>query len=136
MEQTAVHLMSRKQRAAKLLTGDIGLTGLDALTEGEGGFEEVLLEAIGREEALVNPGELFKANTSYTELDAEDAAYWNVKSAPVRRLLEAAGPGRVLNMTYGYPRQSVVLLDNGYLAVVSLTVEELLEHLDFPDGGE
>ena len=41
MEQTAVQLMSRKQRAAKLLTGDIGLTGLDALTEGEGGFEEV-----------------------------------------------------------------------------------------------
>jgi SNF2 family DNA or RNA helicase len=31
MEQTAVQLMSRKQRAAKLLTGDIGLTGLDAV---------------------------------------------------------------------------------------------------------
>jgi hypothetical protein len=30
MEHTAVQLMSRKQRAAKLLTGDIGLTGLDA----------------------------------------------------------------------------------------------------------
>ena len=42
MEHTAVQLMSRKQRAAKLLTGDIGLTGLDALTEGEGGFEEAL----------------------------------------------------------------------------------------------
>lgn len=41
MEHTAVQLMSRKQRAAKLLTGDIGLTGLDALTEGESGFEEV-----------------------------------------------------------------------------------------------
>jgi hypothetical protein len=50
MEQTAVQLMSRKQRAAKLLTGDIGLTGLDALTEGEGGFEEALLQAIGRDE--------------------------------------------------------------------------------------
>ncbi|MBI5928198.1 MAG: hypothetical protein HY862_02735 [Chloroflexi bacterium] len=80
MEETAVHLMSRKQRAAKLLTGDIGLTGLDALTEGEGGFEEALLEAIGREDTLVNPGELFKANTPFTELDAEDAAYWNVEA--------------------------------------------------------
>ena len=55
MEQTAVQLMSRKQRAAKLLTGDIGLTGLDALTEGEGGFEEALLDAIGRDEALLDP---------------------------------------------------------------------------------
>ncbi len=63
-------------------------------------------------------------------------AVGRAKSAPVRRLLEAAGPGKVLNMTYGYPRQSVVLLDNGFLAVVSLTVEELLEHLDLPDGGE
>lgn len=92
MEQTAVHLMSRKQRAAKLLTGDIGLTGLDALTEGEGGFEEALLEAIGREEALVNPGELFKANTPYTELDAEDAAYWNVEGGEAESLLAANVP--------------------------------------------
>ena len=63
MEQTAVQLMSRKQRAAKLLTGDIGLTGLDALTEGEGGFEEALLDAIGRDEALLDPAQLFKADS-------------------------------------------------------------------------
>jgi hypothetical protein len=81
MEQTAVQLMSRKQRAAKLLTGDIGLTGLDALTEGEGGFEQALLEAIGRDEALVNPAELFKAEAAAGEIDAEDAAYWNVELA-------------------------------------------------------
>ena len=79
MEQTAVQLMSRKQRAAKLLTGDIGLTGLDALTEGEGGFEEVLLEAIGRDETLLDPTELFKADAKTGEIDAEDAAYWNVE---------------------------------------------------------
>jgi hypothetical protein len=41
MEHHAVQLMSRKQRAAKLLNGEIGLTGLDALTENEGGLEEV-----------------------------------------------------------------------------------------------
>lgn len=76
MEETAVHLMSRKQRAAKLLTGDIGLTGLDALTEGEGGFEAALLDAIGREESLVNPAELFKRDS---EIDTEDAAFWNVE---------------------------------------------------------
>jgi len=79
MEQTAVQLMSRKQRAAKLLTGDIGLTGLDALTEGEGGFEEALLEAIGRDDALLDPSELFKKSEAQGEIDNEDAAYWNVE---------------------------------------------------------
>lgn len=79
MEQTAVQLMSRKQRAAKLLTGDIGLTGLDALTEGEGGFEEALLEAIGRDEMLLNPSELFRKSEAQGEIDSEDAAYWNVE---------------------------------------------------------
>jgi hypothetical protein len=82
MEHTAVQLMSRKQRAAKLLTGDIGLTGLDALTEGEGGFEEALLAAIGRDEALLDPTEMFKASAIHGEIDAEDAAYWNVEVTP------------------------------------------------------
>jgi len=81
MEQTAVQLMSRKQRAAKLLTGDIGLTGLDALTEGEGGFEQALLDAIGRDETLFDPSELFKAAGAVSEIDAEDAGYWNIDGA-------------------------------------------------------
>src|SRR5690606_23253225 len=80
MEHTAVQLMSRKQRAAKLLTGDIGLTGLDALTEGEGGFEEALLEAIGRDETLLDPSQLFKSSGTVSEMDFEDASYWNVES--------------------------------------------------------
>lgn len=77
MEHTAVQLMSRKQRAAKLLTGDIGLTGLEALTEGEGGFEAALLDAIAKDDVLVNPSEMFKGQAG--ELDAEDAAFWNVE---------------------------------------------------------
>lgn len=81
MEQTAVQLMSRKQRAAKLLTGDVGLTGLDALTEGESGFEEALLDAIAKDETLLDPSEMFKVNTSQSEIDTEDAAYWNVEIA-------------------------------------------------------
>jgi hypothetical protein len=81
MEQTAVQLMSRKQRAAKLLTGDIGLTGLDALTEGEGGFEEALLDAIGRDDALLDPSQLFKVSGMTSDIDTEDAAYWNVEDA-------------------------------------------------------
>ena len=82
MEQIAVQLMSRKQRAAKLLTGDIGLTGLDALTEGEGGFEEALLDAIGRDETLFDPSQLFKSIETVSELDKEDAGFWNVDSVP------------------------------------------------------
>jgi len=81
MEHTAVQLMSRKQRAAKLLTGDIGLTGLDALTEGESGFEEALLAAIAKDEALLDPSEMFKASAGQSEIDAEDAAYWNIEIA-------------------------------------------------------
>ena len=79
MEHTAVQLMSRKQRAAKLLTGDIGLTGLDALTEGESGFEEALLDAIAKDETILDPSEMFKASAGQSEIDAEDAAYWNVE---------------------------------------------------------
>ena len=55
MEHTAVQLMSRKQRAAKLLTGDIGLTGLDATYEWRSGFEEALLDAIAKDESLLDP---------------------------------------------------------------------------------
>ncbi|MCA9886542.1 MAG: hypothetical protein KC708_26410, partial [Anaerolineae bacterium] len=79
MEHTAVQLMSRKQRAAKLLTGDVGLTGLDALTEGESGFEEALMDAIAKDEALLDPSEMFKASTGQSEVDSEDIAYWNVE---------------------------------------------------------
>lgn len=79
MEHTAVQLMSRKQRAAKLLTGDIGLTGLDALTEQESGFEEALLNAIAKDEALLDPSEMFKASAGQNIIDAEDAAYWNIE---------------------------------------------------------
>lgn len=81
MEHTAVQLMSRKQRAAKLLTGDVGLTGLDALTEQESGFEEALLNAIAKEEALLDPSEMFKVSAGQSEIDAEDMAYWNVEVA-------------------------------------------------------
>jgi hypothetical protein len=81
MEHTAVQLMSRKQRAAKLLTGDIGLTGLDALTEGESGFEEALLDAIAKDEALLDPSGMFRVSAGQGEIDAEDAAYWNVAIA-------------------------------------------------------
>ena len=79
MEHTAVQLMSRKQRAAKLLTGDVGLTGLDALTEGEGGFEQALMDAIAKDEVLLDPSEMFKVSAEQSDIDIEDMAYWNVE---------------------------------------------------------
>jgi len=78
MEHTAVQLMSRKQRAAKILTGDTGLTGLDALTEGEAGFEAALLNAITGDDALIDPRDLFKQDVVEDEITAEDNAFWNV----------------------------------------------------------
>lgn len=64
-----------------------------------------------------------------------------IKSAPIQKLLDAIGEARVLNMTYGYPRRSVIVFDNGMVAISSRTVGELtkaihmreeLEHDDAP----
>lgn len=81
MEHRAVQLMSRKQRAAKILTGDTGLTGLDALTEGEGGFEAALLNAITETDALVDPRDLFTQDVIDDAITSEDNAFWNVEVA-------------------------------------------------------
>lgn len=63
-------------------------------------------------------------------LDAEHVvAVTPARSAPVNRLLKAAGQARVINLTYGYPRRTVVLLDNGFLALVALSTEELADVL-------
>jgi regulator of extracellular matrix RemA (YlzA/DUF370 family) len=53
-------------------------------------------------------------------------AIGRVRSAPILRLLKSTDPTRILVLTYGYPRQSVLLLDNGYLAIVSTSLEDLL----------
>jgi hypothetical protein len=63
-------------------------------------------------------------------------AFARASSAPVKRLLEAAGPSRVLNLTYREPRAAVIVLDNGYLAVVSLSVEEVIASLEAEMGRE
>lgn len=50
-------------------------------------------------------------------------------SAPIRRMVEAVGRDRVVNLTYGRPRQSVVVLDSGHVAVVSIAPDTLLAKL-------
>ncbi len=77
----------------------------------------------------VPPGYLDLGRGGLITLD-RIVAVARANSAPVKRLLEAAGPARVLNLTYGEPRQSVIVLDNGYLAVVTPTPETLMEMID------
>lgn len=52
------------------------------------------------------------------------------RSAPIKRLLLKTPTERILNLTYGYPRESVLILDNGFLVIVSLTVEALSQLLN------
>ena len=49
----------------------------------------------------------------------------HAKSAPVIRMLQATDTSRILNMTYGYPRRSVIILDNGFVVISSRTPSEL-----------
>jgi hypothetical protein len=78
MEHSAIALMSRKQRAAKLLTGEVGLSGLDSLTEDESNFEESLVNTMltGKQQ-LVDPRELFKKEEKTDALTQADLVYWN-----------------------------------------------------------
>ena len=50
-----------------------------------------MLDAIGRDEALLDPSALFKAQGAQGDVDAEDAAFWNVEvDTPERAPLVAA----------------------------------------------
>ena len=48
------------------------------MTEGEGGIEEQLLQAIGQDTALLDPTQLFKTDHVTSAIDEDDAAFWNV----------------------------------------------------------
>lgn len=52
-----------------------------------------------------------------------------VNSAPIKRLVEAIGSDRVIDLTFGRPRHSVVILDSGHVALVNLTPQVLLARL-------
>jgi regulator of extracellular matrix RemA (YlzA/DUF370 family) len=61
-------------------------------------------------------------------------AVGRASSASIKRLLEAAGPAAVVNLTYGDPRQTVLVMDTGHLVVVSQPLEQILDLLT--DDGE
>ena len=51
-------------------------------------------------------------------------------SAPVRRMVEAVGWERIIDLTFGQPRRALAILDSGHVVALSLTPEELLEQLE------
>ncbi len=53
----------------------------------------------------------------------------HAKSAPVMRMVQATDANRVINMTYGYPRRSVLILDDGVVVLSSRTPAELAKAL-------
>jgi regulator of extracellular matrix RemA (YlzA/DUF370 family) len=55
-------------------------------------------------------------------------------SAPIKRMLAATPEDRVLNMTYGYPRRSVLVLDNGAVVISSRSVGELTKAVSNGEG--
>ncbi|QPC80922.1 DUF370 domain-containing protein [Phototrophicus methaneseepsis] len=62
------------------------------------------------------------------------------KSAPVKRMLDAAPPNTIIDMTYGYPRLSVAVLENGCFAIIPHSAAALAEQLAIeermPDADE
>lgn len=46
-------------------------------------------------------------------------------SAPVKRFVKNLEPGKVVNLTYGYPQRSVLIFDNGMVAITRYDVKDL-----------
>lgn len=53
------------------------------------------------------------------------------RSVPIKRWLSKIDPGRIINLTYGYPRESVLLLEGGYLVITSQTIDQLAKQLAY-----
>lgn len=81
MEARMTALMSRKQRAAKMFTGDLGLTGLDSLTDGiKDDLLNELAAEFASEDAIADPRTLLQQDTAETDLQQQDVAYWAVST--------------------------------------------------------
>lgn len=49
----------------------------------------------------------------------------SLQSEPVKRFVKYTDAKQVVNMTYGYPQRSVIVFDNGMIAITRYSVEEL-----------
>lgn len=61
---------------------------------------------------------------------ARVVAIGKANSAPLRRLMAALPPEKVVVLTGGRRRQSIMLLDTGHAVVTALSVEELQAQLE------
>jgi regulator of extracellular matrix RemA (YlzA/DUF370 family) len=71
---------------------------------------------------------------------AEVVLVASMTSAPVKRLVRQTDPQKIVNLTYGYPRRSLIVFANGFIAITHLPVDALTAavcseraaHLDNP----
>src|SRR5690606_7240458 len=70
-----VHVRFRGEVLEKCLTAEKLYGNSPAL------LPYALLDAIAKDETLRDPSEMFKVSAGQGEIDAEDAAYWNVEIA-------------------------------------------------------
>ncbi|MEW5989256.1 MAG: extracellular matrix/biofilm biosynthesis regulator RemA family protein [Chloroflexota bacterium] len=57
-------------------------------------------------------------------------AVGSARSAPLRRLLGDLPRSKIIDLTGGRKRQTIVVLDSGHVAVTALTVEEIVRELE------
>jgi len=83
MEQAAMELMSRKSRAMKMLLGELGMTGFDALTAGDEAMnmEQMLVKALAGASSVISmEATIDHENSEDMRAVAEsDARFWNRK---------------------------------------------------------
>lgn len=48
-----------------------------------------------------------------------------IHSEPIKRLIEATDPQALLNLTFGEPRESILIFENGLVVILSLSTQEL-----------
>ena len=53
----------------------------------------------------------------------------SARSAPIKRLLAMLDTNQIINLTYGYPRETVILLEGGIFVIVSQTIEDITQLL-------
>lgn len=51
-------------------------------------------------------------------------------SAPIQRLIQQTSPDRIVKLTGGRRRQSVLVLDSGHLVITAVCVDVLLKKLE------
>ena len=64
----------------------------------------------------------------------------SMASTPIKRLVRHTDPQKIVNLTYGYPRRSLIVFANGFIAITHLPVDTLTRmicsgreaHLDNP----